>query len=194
MSGRKPMSSIRSASSSTTKRTSPSISDAAADQVQHAAGRADDDLGPAAELLDLLADRLAAVDGHDAHVAPGGQLDALVADLHGQFARGHEDQRLRCRAVAIAARGVRGSGWRRRPSCRCRSGPGPSGRRPASAGGISPAWMGVGSRYSASSKRGEHDWRKPHAGEAGRGGLRLGRVSCGVLRTLSWRVGLRSGK
>ena len=48
---------------------SPSGSDAAADQVHHAAGRADDDLRPAAEVLDLLADRLAAVDGHDADFA-----------------------------------------------------------------------------------------------------------------------------
>ena len=41
---------------------------AAADQVDHAAGRADDDLRPAAKMLDLLADRLAAVDAHDVDV------------------------------------------------------------------------------------------------------------------------------
>ena len=42
---------------------------AAAHQVDHPARRADDDLGPAAQLFDLLADRLAAVDAHDVNLA-----------------------------------------------------------------------------------------------------------------------------
>ena len=64
MSGRKPMSSMRSASSSTTIRRSSQVERAAAEVVEHAAGRADDDLGAALQFVDLAADRLAAVDGH----------------------------------------------------------------------------------------------------------------------------------
>ena len=68
---------------------------AAADQVDHAAGRADDDLGAAAKAFDLLADGLAAEDAHHVNVPSRGQFDAFVADLDGQFAGWHEDQGLR---------------------------------------------------------------------------------------------------
>ena len=68
---------------------------AAAHVIQHAAGRADDDLGAALQLFDLAADRLAAVQGDDMHLAAVRQLDRLFANLHGQLARRHQDQRLR---------------------------------------------------------------------------------------------------
>ena len=74
---------------------------AAAHQVQHAARRAHDQRGAVVELLGLLADRLAAVDGDDVDVPPLGQLDALVADLDGQFAGRHQHQRLRRRGLAV---------------------------------------------------------------------------------------------
>ena len=73
----------------------------AADQVQHPPWRADDEGGPLGELLGLLADRLAAVDGDDVDVPPFGQLDALVADLDGQFAGGHQHDRLRRGRLAV---------------------------------------------------------------------------------------------
>ena len=58
---------------------------------------------PRVKLLDLFADRLAAVDGHDVECRALGQLDALVADLDGQFAGGHQDQGLRRPGLADAA-------------------------------------------------------------------------------------------
>ena len=61
----KPIESISSASSSTTMRASAQHQLAALQQVEHAAGRADDDLRAARESVDLLADRRAAVDRHD---------------------------------------------------------------------------------------------------------------------------------
>ena len=67
---------------------------AAADQVDHPAGRADDDFRSAPQMLDLLPDRLAAVDGHDADVPARRELDALVAHLDGQFAGGKQDEGL----------------------------------------------------------------------------------------------------
>ena len=143
MSGRKPMSSIRSASSRTTKRMSPNKREPRPIRSITRPGRADDDSAPAAKMLDLLANRLAAVDAHDVYVAPGGELDALVADLDGQLAGRHEDQRLRTAYSVTAAGGVPGSGCKRRRSCRCPSGPDPSGRCPPGREGSRPlgwAW------------------------------------------------------
>ncbi len=74
---------------------------AAAHQVQHAARRANDERSALVDLFDLIADRLAAVDGHDRCVAAQGQLFALVADLHGQLAGRHQDQGLRRPAAAM---------------------------------------------------------------------------------------------
>ena len=81
ISGRKPMSSIRSASSSTTIRMDRKSSASAADEVDHAAGRADDDVGPALELGDLSADRFAAVDGHAAEFAGHGRAFRILRGL-----------------------------------------------------------------------------------------------------------------
>ena len=63
--------------------------------VEHAAGRADDDLAPREQFFDLAANRLAAVDGHRVNLATVRELDHFLAHLHGQLAGGHQDQGLR---------------------------------------------------------------------------------------------------
>ena len=95
------MSNMRSASSRTTTRRLPGAGRAAAHQVQHAAWCANDERRPGGDLLDLLADRLAAVDGHDGVVPAKGQLIAFVADLHGQLARRHQPQGVAARTLLI---------------------------------------------------------------------------------------------
>ena len=78
------------------------VEGAAADEVEHAAGRADDDVGAVLQFADLAADRFAAVDGDAVDAAAVGQLFEFLADLHGQFARRHQDEGLRRRAFAAA--------------------------------------------------------------------------------------------
>ena len=73
----------------------------AAHQVEHAAGRSDDQGGALVELLDLLADGFAAVEGHDVDMSALGQLGALVANLDGQFPRRHQHQGLRRGGLAV---------------------------------------------------------------------------------------------
>ena len=165
---------------------------AAADQVHHAAGRADDDLRPAAKVLDLLADRLAAEDAHHVDLAAGGQLDALVADLDGQLAGGHEHQRLR--AGALAERGSSRSrmGMQKAavlpvPVCAW-----PIRSTPASACGISPAWIGVGSRYSASSRAASMTFDSPMPAKPAGAGVATAAAGEGFVRCRGF--GLRSGK
>ena len=70
-------------------------------------------------------------------LAAVGQLDDFLADLHGQLARGHQDQGLRVPFVLALRRTVPESEWRRRPSCRCRCGPGPARRCRPGRGGSS---------------------------------------------------------
>src|SRR5262249_14613030 len=67
---------------------------AAAEVVQHAAGRSDDDLRAGLELIDLTADRLAAVDGRDVDPAIAAELAQLAGDLQAELARRDQDQRL----------------------------------------------------------------------------------------------------
>ena len=74
---------------------------AAAHQVQHAARRADDEACALVDLFDLLADRLAAVNGHDRDISAQGQFFAFVADLDSQFAGRHQGQGLRRSAAAL---------------------------------------------------------------------------------------------
>ena len=50
---------------------------------------------PAFQLFDLRADRLAAVKRHAMQLAAVRQLEHFFANLHGQLARGHQDQGLR---------------------------------------------------------------------------------------------------
>ena len=68
---------------------------AAAHVVEHSAGRADDQLRASLEFFDLSADRLAAVQSDDMHLAPMRKFDGLFAHLHGQLAHRHHHQRLR---------------------------------------------------------------------------------------------------
>ncbi len=62
--------------------------------VEHAAGRANDDLATARQFFDLATNRLAAVDGHRVDLAAVSELHHLFAHLHGQLARRHENERL----------------------------------------------------------------------------------------------------
>jgi hypothetical protein len=95
MSGMKPMSSMRSASSSTSTSTWRQVDRLLLDVVEQPARRGDDDLDAAAQFGLLRADVDAAIDAHRAQrqvLAVG--LDRLE-HLHGQLARGREDQRAR---------------------------------------------------------------------------------------------------
>ena len=168
---------------------------AAADQVDHAAGRADDDLRPAAKMLDLLADRLAAVDRHDAHVAAEGQFDALVADLDGQFAGGQQHQGLhagvlRARFEAFENGDAEGGGLAR---ARLRL----AHQIDALEGlGDQPGLDRRGFEVFGLVQRGEHDLREPHVGEGGRRGCRRGcrfRRSGPFLSRWRWRCRLNIG-
>ena len=117
---------------------------AAAHQVQHAARRADDERSALVDLFDLLADRLAAVDGHDRDVAAQGQLLAFVADLHGQLAGWHHDQGLRRPAAALRLEHLQDRNREGGRLARARLGLAHhvDARH---ARGMKPAWTGVGS-------------------------------------------------
>ncbi len=65
-----------------------------------AARRADNHVGPFGELVDLPADRLAAVDGHRMDAPPMRELEHFAFHLHGQLTRRNEHQRLRTVYVA----------------------------------------------------------------------------------------------
>ena len=95
MSGRKPMSSMRSASSSTTNVSFEKSTVPRARWSSTRPGVPTMICAPAAEFFDLLADRLAAIDGDAVDAAAFGQLDDFVLHLHGQFPRRHHDQGLR---------------------------------------------------------------------------------------------------
>ncbi len=70
--------------------------------VQHPAGRAHDDLGLLAQLVQLAADGLAAVEHGDADLGDiVGELSQLVADLHGQLPGGGQDQLLNAGVVWV---------------------------------------------------------------------------------------------
>ena len=68
---------------------------AATHVIQNASGRANDDFDPPRKFFDLSPDRLAAIDGHRVDLATVRELDDFLADLHGQLARGNQDQGLR---------------------------------------------------------------------------------------------------
>ena len=111
MSSAKPMSSISSASSSTSTAHRVEIERAAPDVVQRAARRGDDDVGAALERADLLRHRRPAVQRHDGEPRAARVLVGGLGDLHGELARRHEhDPRvasrrgLRCRARALRLR------------------------------------------------------------------------------------------
>ena len=64
-----------------------------AEVIEHTPRRADNDIRALLELGNLRADRLAAIDRHRANRATMTQLFDFVADLHGEFASWHENQR-----------------------------------------------------------------------------------------------------
>ena len=151
MSGRKPMSSMRSASSSTRISTRRQVDVALAVMVEQAAGRRDEDVDAAPQLRDLRAEADAAEHRHRARSL---QVLAVGADrrldLRGELARRREDQRahrlarpLRRRAARARARGAAASAARSRRSCRCRSARRRAGRRrraPRESPGVGSGW------------------------------------------------------
>ena len=60
--------------------------------IEDTAGGADDDGRILGQLVDLPADRLAAVDRHAVDLRAVGEFLELVPDLDGQFAGGDEDE------------------------------------------------------------------------------------------------------
>ena len=95
------MSSISSASSRTSTSTRAEIERAAAQVIEHAAGRADDDFGAAAQRANLLIHRRAAVDRHDVQVRALRVLVERFGDLHRQLARRHEHERADLAAAGL---------------------------------------------------------------------------------------------
>ena len=83
----KPMSSISSASSSTSTLTRVELQRLAADVIERAARRGDDNVSAALERAHLLVHRRAAVQRQDRQAHALGVLVDRFGDLHGQFAR-----------------------------------------------------------------------------------------------------------
>ena len=153
MSWMKPMSSMRSASSSTRNSTSPRRSALLLHEIEQPARRGDQDVDAVEQRADLRAHRHAA----DHQCGLQTQMAAVgaeaVEDLAGQFARRAEHQD----AAALAHRRPRarpradaGSAARRPRSCRFRSAQCRSRRGPTSRVGMVWAWIGVGVRYFSS--------------------------------------------
>ena len=143
MSSVKPMSSISSASSSTTVRMSSSSSETATDVVDRPTGGGDHDVHAAAECLELAGDGLASVDRHDLETLTSAVGVHGFADLDGELSGRDDDERLghgrRVPAIAsmmgranAAVLPVPVAAW-------------PSRSTPVSSWGIASAWMGVGS-------------------------------------------------
>ena len=129
---------------------------AAAHQVQHAARRADDERIALVDLLDLIADRLAAVNGHDRCVATQRQLFAFVTDLHGQLAGRHQDQGLRRPAAAMRLQHLQDRNREGGRLARARLGLAHHVHA-RHARGIKPSWTGVGSSIRSGGQGIEHD-------------------------------------
>ena len=89
--GRKPRSSMRSASSSTSSETESRRTQAPLDQILEAAGRGHQDVR-ARGLLGLAVDADAAEGGGDAQAAGARERRRLVGDLHGELARRHQHE------------------------------------------------------------------------------------------------------
>ena len=163
MSSRKPMSSIRSTSSSTTKRHVVEVDDPAIEQVDHAARRADDDLRAVLEELHLRGDLLSAVNRGpigSACTAPRRLISASTCTA---------SSRVGTRMIACVA-----SPW----SARWRMGmpkaavlpvpvrAWPRMSTPVSALGISSAWISEGVSNFASASRAEKRVAKSKCGES----------------------------
>ena len=131
----------------------------ALEQVDHAAGRGDDDLDAVVQAADLLFERGAAVDGGDAHAGVLAERREHVVDLHGELTG--RDEHERGRGGPARACGVRSAGAGR-PKASVLPEPVlalPHTSRPASASAIVSAWIGKGSVmpavFSASTRSGD---------------------------------------
>ena len=104
MSSAKPMSSISSASSSTTTARRVELQRSAREVVERPARRRDDDVDALLEGPQLAADRLAAVDRQHPRPEPAAVAVDRLGHLHRQLARGHQDQRARHRRARPSPR------------------------------------------------------------------------------------------
>ena len=104
MSGRKPRSSISSASSRTRTLTLPRIRSPRWARSSSRPGRADDDLDALLQRLDLRLERAAAVDGLHADAALGAGGGQVAGDLHAELTGGDDDQRLRDAVATLGRR------------------------------------------------------------------------------------------
>ncbi len=118
----KPMSSISSASSRISTSSLSSFSVPAANVIERAAGRSDDDVGAALEAADLLEHRGAAVERQHRQASAAGVLVHRLGDLHGELARRHEHE-------AVGAAPVLGAEGRDAVQHREREGRGLAGPR-----------------------------------------------------------------
>ena len=113
------------------------------EQVEHAAGRADDDVGALAEHR-----RAAGPSARPPKIRPTltplarAELLEHAADLDGQLAGRGQHQHLDAALARVDA--ARWPGCRRRASCRSRCGPGRSRRGRRAAAASASAWIGVG--------------------------------------------------
>ena len=128
--GRKPMSAMRSASSTTTISTSSRSDLAPLDQVGEAARAGDEHVDAASERLELGAEAGAAVDRGDAELAAAAEPLELAAHLRGELTGGDEHEG-RGAASGVPCRRGRRAGCRTRWSCPSRSGARPQRSRPA---------------------------------------------------------------
>ena len=112
----KPMSSISSASSSTTVRDLVEAERAAIQVIDRASGRRDHDVHAAREPVELRRDRLAAVDGDDPHAELAAVLVDRLGDLHRELARGREHEGRRPAAAPVGRGAAAGDRLRRRPA------------------------------------------------------------------------------
>ena len=131
--GRKPMSSMRSASSSTRYSSAVELGVRRAEVIEQPARRGDDDVHAAAERVLLRAHADAAEDRGAGERRVHGERVEVLEDLRRQLARRRQHQRAR-RAARLARSAGAGSAAGTPRSCRCRS-----ARRRARRGRPSPA-------------------------------------------------------
>ena len=139
----------------------------------------------ALEDLELVDDRLAAVDGQHVGVELAAVLVDGLGDLDGQLAGGDQDERERARRWR-RARCARGSAGRTPPSCRCRWRPGRAGRGRPMTGGIDSAWIGVGSSYPRVFSASRSSTRRPRSAKVVSGSSAgTSRGACASISTAS---------
>ena len=163
MSSAKPMSSISSASSSTTVRMPSTSSEPRPRWSRTPSRRADDDVDAAFERLQLAEDRLAAVDRDDLDAELAAVLEDRLGHLHRQLACRHEDEGRGGRGGRGRGRASAAPAGRTRRSCRCRSPPGRRGRALRAGAGSSRAGPASAPRSRARSASSSSSGRSPRA-------------------------------